>query len=299
MIVKKYKQKGNVAIILCFVITAIFGFTAYVADIGLVYADRIKLYNAVDSAALASVLELPGNPTNAVTVAKQYLQDNGVDSNTATITVGSDNKSIQISTNKNIKYIFAPLIGINSSSISVRTKAVVGPLSSISGGIRPFAVVSYNFSYGTQVTLKVGAGSGYAGNYCVLALGGNGSSVYKANALYGYNGKLSVGDWVDTEPGNMTGTTNQINNYISSENSTFNNFPRNSIRLWVVPLVNTLQVNGRNQVLITGFGEFYVENAKNSGGKMQLTGRFIKYVSNGSIDTTLNDTGAYSAKLSN
>ena len=39
-----------------FVITALLGFTAYVIDIGLVYAERIKLSNALDSAALAAIL---------------------------------------------------------------------------------------------------------------------------------------------------------------------------------------------------------------------------------------------------
>jgi len=56
---KKLDSKGNVSIILCVIIAALFGFTAYVIDIGMVYIERIKLSNAMDSAALAAALELP------------------------------------------------------------------------------------------------------------------------------------------------------------------------------------------------------------------------------------------------
>jgi hypothetical protein len=294
----KLDNRGSVAIIACLLFTALLGFTAYVVDIGLVYASKIKLSNAIDSAALAAVLELPNDISRATEVADTYLENNGIDPAIAFITFGSDNKSIHIRAVQNVKHFFAPLIGINSSNVSAGATALIGPIGSISSGIRPFAVQAYNFSYGSIVTLKQGAGSGYDGNYGVVDLGGTGSSIYLSNALYGYNGKISVGDWIDTEPGNMAGATNQIRNYINSENSTFNSFQRNSIRLWTLPLVNTLQVNGKNQVLVTGFGEFYVESTKNVSGKLEITGRFIKYVANGDIDMTLNDTGAYSSKLS-
>ena len=42
-IVRKLDNKGNVAIILCLVLTVLLGFTAYVVDIGLVYAEKVKL----------------------------------------------------------------------------------------------------------------------------------------------------------------------------------------------------------------------------------------------------------------
>ena len=295
----KISTKGNVTIIICLIIAALFGFAAYVIDIGLVYADRIKLSNALDSAVLAAVLELPNDTIKATNMANLYLQSNNVDPKTANITIGNNNHSIQISAVQNIKHFFAPLIGINSSNVNSNTKAIIGPVKSVSGGIRPFAVASYNFSYGSVVTLKQGGGAGYHGNYGIVALGGTGSSVYLNNGLHGYNGKISVGDWIDTEPGNKSGATKQIQNYINSEYSSFDNFPRDSIRLWTLPLVNTLTVNGRMPILVTGFGEFYVESAQDVSGDLEITGRFIKYVMKGDIDMTLADTGLYGAKLSN
>lgn len=295
---KKLDNKGNAAILLCLVVTALFGFTALGIDVGLTFTEQIRLSNALDASALAASLELPNGDEKARSVAIDYLEKNDVDPGDAVITVAADHKSIEIQKSENVEHLFAPVIGIENSNVAARSKAIIGPAKKVTGGIRPFAVQAYDFSYGYTVTLKEGAGGGYNGNYRVVALGGSGSSVYKANALYGYNGTISVGDYIDTEPGNMTGATNAIKNYIDSECSTFDNFPRDSIRLWTIPIVDTLAVNGRNQIQVTGFAEFFVEGTNNRSGHMDITGRFIKYVSNSSVDEDLKFTGLYGAKLS-
>ena len=40
---KKLDNKGNVAIILCLVITVLLGFTAYVIDVGMIYVEKDKI----------------------------------------------------------------------------------------------------------------------------------------------------------------------------------------------------------------------------------------------------------------
>ena len=295
---KKIDDKGNVAIIMCLVFTGLLALSAYVLDIGIVYSEKAKLSNAIDSAALAAVFELPKGNTKAITVANDYLLKNAVQSKDAVITVSSDQKSIEIKGVRTVNHILAPIFGKNSSNIKSNTKAIIGPVKSLSNGIRPFAVEKFPFSYGDLVTLKQGAGDGYHGNYGPVALGGSGASVFKDNALYGYKGKISVGDYIDTEPGNMAGATSSISKYIKSENSTFCTFQRDSIRLWVIPLVDSLIVNGRNQVQVIGFGQFYVEDVVSNKGKTEINGRFVKFVTNGEVDVTLQDTGLYGAKLS-
>lgn len=296
-IMRKLDEKGNVAIILCLVFTALLGFTAYVVDIGLIYVEKVKLSNAIDSAVLAGSLELPKDAIKAKSVAIEYLKMNDVDESKVLITISSDNKDIQIEGIKTVDHIFAPIIGINNSDINASTKAIIAPIKSVKGGVRPFAVEKFDFSYGDVVTLKQGAGDGYHGNYGAVALGGTGASVFKSNALYGYGGTITVGDMIDTETGNMTGATNEIKNYINSEVSSFNDFQRDSIRLWTIPLIDSLLIDGRKDVLVVGFGEFYVESIQNNSGKLEIIGRFIRYVRNGEIDITLSDTGAYGSKL--
>ncbi|WDC84541.1 hypothetical protein PL321_02000 [Caloramator sp. mosi_1] len=194
--------------------------------------------------------------------------------------------------------IFAKIFGVNKSSVRAKSKAILGPAKSIKGGVRPFGVVAYDFSFGDLVTLKEESGDGYKGNYNVLAIGGQGSNVFYINAMYGYDGVISVGDLLDTEPGNMAGVVNDLKNYINSENSTFENFQRDSVRLWTIPLVNTMEVNGRKMVLVVGFAQFYVEDIEKKSGKAEIQGRFIKYVTNADIDMSLEDTGLYGVKLS-
>lgn len=295
---KKLDNKGNAMIILCLLITILLGFAAYVIDIGLIYAEKIKLSNAIDSASLAAVLELPNDDIKAKAVAIDYLQKNNVDPNQTIIVISEDHKSIQIEGVKSVNHLFAPIIGISSSNVNAKTKAVVAPAKSVKAGVRPFAIEAYNFSYGDLVTLKEGAGDGYHGNYGAVAIGGSGANVFRGNALYGYSGTISVGDYIDTEPGNIEGACNDIKNYINSEHSSFDNFPRDSIRLWTIPLVDSLVVNGQKSVLVVGFAAFYVEDVTKNSGKIEIQGRFIKFVSNSEIDMNLNDTGAYGAKLS-
>ena len=305
---RKLDNKGNVAIILCLVFTVLLGFTAYVVDIGLIYVEKVKLSNAIDSAVLAAILELPTDPIEAKDVATEYLEKNNVDPSKVSITISADNKSIEMVGIKTADHFFAPIFGIDSSHVNAITKAIIAPVRSVKGGIRPFAVVNENLSYGDVVTLKEGSGdtedtedtedAKKIGNYGSVALGGTGANVFRENALYGYSGTLTVEDYIDTEPGNMAGVTNEIKNYINSECSSFNDFERNSIRLWTIPLVDSLNVNGRSEPLrVVGFAEFYVEAITENKKGNQIQGRFVKFVTNGEIDVTISDTGVYGSKL--
>lgn len=292
------KRKGNASIILCLIITGLFGFTALAVDIGLVYIERTKLFNALDASALAASLELPNGDTKTKQTAVEYLEKNGVDPNLVSIEISADHKSIELRGVKSVKHLFAPIIGINSSEVKANSKAVIGPAKAITDGLRPFAVEMFDYTYGTVVVLKDGGGDGYKGNYKAIALGGTGASVFKENALYGFNGNIQVGDYIDTETGNMSGATTAIKNYVNGEYSSFDNFSRDSIRLWTIPLVNTMVVNGRTAVKVLGFGEFYVEEVGQKSGKLEITGRFVKFVTRAPIDNSLVDKGAYGAKLS-
>lgn len=295
---KKLDNRGSIPIIICLLITGLLAFTSYVIDIGMVYIEKTKLSNAIDAAALAAVMELPNDSIKAKTVAKEYLEKNNVNSNEVIITISSDKKSIAIEAIKNVKHLFAKVIGIESSDVNAKTEARIYPTKSVKSGVRPFAVEGYNFSYGDLVTLKEGAGDGYRGNYGAVALGGSGANVFRGNALYGYRGRIAVGDYIYTEPGNMAGVSNEIKNYINSENSTFGSFSRGSIRVWTIPIVDSLEVNGRKKVLVVGFAQFYVETIDGNSGKVEIQGRFIKYVVNSEVDENLSDTGSYGARLS-
>jgi hypothetical protein len=268
-----------------------------VIDIGVVYAEKIKLSNALDSAALAAALELPQNRDKAIDIAIEYIQLNNIDPEIVNIQILEDNREITIKGNKEVSNAFGKIFGVDKSTVKTTSTVIVGPVKSVKGGLRPFAVEAYDFSYGDVVTLKEGAGNGYHGNYGVVALGGRGACTVRNNVLYGYDGIIKIGDMIDTEPGNMASVVNTVNNYIKYDNSTFDDFDRDSIRIWSIPLVDTLEVNGRKKVEVIGFAQFYIEDIKKKSGKAEITGRFIKYVANGEIDMAVTDYGTYGVKL--
>ncbi len=290
-------KKGNISVIMCVALIALLAITAYAVDIGQVYIEKQRLSNGIDAAALAAALELPADRNAAYAVAEEYLIENNVDPSEVEIIIAEDNRSIELIANRNVNHLFARVVGINASQVDATNKVIIAPLRAAKGGIRPFAVEDFSYEYGDQVVLKEGAGDGYHGNYGAVALGGSGTSTLRYNVINGYGGIVRIGDIINTEPGNMASINTTIKNVVEADPSSFEDFERGSPRIWVIPLVDSLIVSGREGVLVTGFGEFYVENVKNNAGKTEITGRFVRFVGNGEVDVTLEDKGAYGAKL--
>jgi hypothetical protein len=292
-------EEGNISILVMFFMVILLASTGAAIDVGRAAINRAKLSNALDYAALAGAQELPNDPASAVNIVQNYLLDNNVDPSSVDIVVGSDNKSIELMGKRKLEYTFLRILGLEKTDIKANSKVIIGAVSSVKGGLRPYAVEDFPYVYGTLITLKNGGGDGYHGNYGVVALGGTGSGVYAYNALYGYDGEIKVGDEIDTEPGNMASVSNQLQSYINSISDSFESFERDSDRLWTVPLVDSLEENGRSTVLVTGFAEVFVENIQKKSGKIEIKARFIRFVLNGEIDLEAEDRGTYGAKLVN
>lgn len=293
------KEQGSVAIILSMAMVALLGFSGLAIDVGVTLIERTKLSNALDASVLAAAQDLPDGSAKAIATAEQYLASNDVPLNSVTIQVSPDGKSIEIIGNRNVPHYFMKVLGIDSSEVAANSKAIIAPVKSVKGGIRPFAVEDFDYVYGDLITLKQGAGDSYNGNFGVVALGGTGNSIYEYNAFYGYDGELKIGDGIPTEPGNMAGVSNQLKAYINSIYETFEDHPKNSDRLWTIPLVDTLEVDGRGYITVTGFAQVFVENVYNQSGKINVDARFVKFVVNGAIDMAAEDNGVYGVKLVN
>ncbi len=299
MIRGKKNEKGSVSILVMLMMIVLLASTGAVIDVGIVLVNRTQLSNAMDYAALAGAQELPDKISVAKAVASDYLIENNVNPSDVMITVAEDGKSISITGNRDVKYTFLRILGLDGTMVSAQSKVVLGAVNSIKGGLRPFAIEDFPYTYGAEVTLKQGAGDGYHGNYGVVALGGSGAVIYESNALYGYSGTVTIGDEIDTEPGNMANVSNQLQTYINGISDTFDNHTRKSDKLWTVPLVDSLEENGRGTVVVTGFAQVYVEDIQKRSGQIQITARFIKFVVNGDIDTSVVDHGTYGVKLVN
>src|SRR5205085_5576113 len=92
-----------------------------------------------------------------------------------------------------------------ADTLNIKATAAIMPVNAATG-VLPLGIDFHTpLTYGTQIVLKQGMVG--AGNWDPVALGGNGASVYRSNLDNGYGGLLTVGQWLETEPGNVVGPT--------------------------------------------------------------------------------------------
>lgn len=290
-------RRGSVEIIVVLGLVALLGASALVIDYGVSTAEKIKLDNALENAAIAGAHSLIESDAAATAKALEYLTLNGQDPALATVTITNNHRQIRVDSTKQVTYSVAKVFGRNNGIVGGHATAIIGPVSSVASGVRPLGVEFLTYTYGDQITLKEDAGDGVYGNYGSVALGGTGNAVYVDNLLNGYNGVLKVGDVIETEPGNKAGAINQLRNYLDTEPSSYPDIPDESIRLWTLPLVDNYDPQGRDDMTIVAFAKFYIETIRNQGGQAEVVGRFIEYVDLGTVDPTEEITGLYGTQL--
>ncbi len=292
------EEKGSAMVVMVLSIAVMMGFAALVIDIGNLYLNRIRLVNMADAAALAGVQDLPNSPELAVNNAYRYAAQNGMNSDIVGVSISTNNTVVTVNVTRTVPFFFAKIFGMISTDVAARAVAGIKPITGVSDVV-PFGVVKQEFIYGQTYTLKDGAGSGYDGNYGALALGGNGANIYRGNIENGYSGQLRIGDWVYTEPGNISGATSTGVEYRISldPTATFATVQAGSPRILIVPIIDSLIVNGRSEVQIVGFAAFFLEGVGGEGNKNYVTGRFLEMVVLG--DTGSGDTsyGLYGCSL--
>lgn len=295
-------EKGTAIVIVALCMTVILGFSALVIDVGLVSYEKSKISNAVDAAALAGAQELINNKSNACSMANQYLEKNGINPLDAEIVLSDSDTKISVTVNKEVNYYFAKILGFDKGNAKAIGVAMCAPVIGVYEDIRPFAIEQQALDFGQTYTLKEGGGSGSNGNFGALAFDGNGASIYLNNIINGYNGHLRVGDYVDTEPGNMSGPTLQgittlINLCNHCPECTFDNYNIDCPKIITVIMVESLNVNGRKSVKITGFAKFFLEGVAGEGCDSTVTGKFLKTITKGDLSDTQTDFGLMGVKL--
>lgn len=295
-------EKGTAIIIVALCMTMMLGFCALVIDFGAAAYEKARVSNAVDAAALAGAQELIFNKTDAANVAKNYLEANGIDSLDAEVLIYDSDTKISVTVNSEVKYYFARVLGFDKGNVKATGVAMCAPVIGVYEGIRPFAIEKQTLEFGLEYTLKEGGGDGSNGNYGALALSGNGAKTYVNNIINGYDGRLCVGDYVETEPGNMSGPTAKgINTLISrcdhTPECTYNHHQMNCPRIITVIMVETLDVNGRAEVKIAGFAKFFLEEVTGQGNQSIVTGRFLKTIMTGELGEVQDNFGLMGVKL--
>lgn len=301
--VKKLIKKNNGTTIIMFtgIITLVIAFSALVTDVGYLLMEKHKLKNTSDAAALASVAELVENRSNAETVARDYIKKNDPSVLNSEISIPDTGYVVTVKLTKNVYFYFAKIFGINNTLIQTESTAKVAPIIGVTG-VKPLVVEKQTFVFGSEYTLKEGAGDGTSGNYGAISLGGSGADRYRDNLMYGYEGKLRIGDYIRTETGNLQGPTETGINYLINQcnhepKCTYQKYVKDCPRLIIIPVVNTLDVNGKKPITVVGFAAFFVENYVNNGGHSEIKGRFIQTVIDAEQGDGESDFGLRSIKL--
>lgn len=298
-------EKGTVLVLVALAMVAFAGFTACVTDAGLLYLNRLKLVNALDSAVLAGVQELPQSPAQATEAASLYAQLNGINPDEYVFTVADDKRSISGSAARDVGLVFARVLGIGSGKVKGSAGACIAPVTA-ARGVAPFGVLEDDFEFGQFVVLKEGAGDGqHKGWFGALGLGGNGASTYRDNIENGYPGVIRIGDIISTESGDMSGPTQQgVNSRISAchhlPQCTASHFDNSCPRIVIVPIVRLEDVNPGGHtfsVKVVGFGAFLLHAYVGSGNENEVKGAFIQYVSEQETAMDGPDYGLYGSEL--
>jgi len=140
------KQKGQALALVAVMVPALFGMAMLVVDGGTLYLARTQLQTAADQGALAGCFDLNGSspsPTNAKIDGESYAHQspgNTSDTAIATVTYTSAMNSVRVNTSRKVTLFFAPLFGMNSSTVTTSATAQLTPASSIPPGAPPFVI---------------------------------------------------------------------------------------------------------------------------------------------------------------
>ena len=123
-----HREGGQMLVLFVLALGVLMGFVAMTVDVGMILHERRSLQNAADAAALASVAELPDSPSEAVAAAQEWAEKNGYqgeDGVTITITTpyNGDPNSIEVVIEEEMPFIFARVLGLESTSVGGRAVA--------------------------------------------------------------------------------------------------------------------------------------------------------------------------------
>lgn len=297
-------QKGAALFIVATAMVSLLGFTALVTDIGLIAANRQKLLNIVDAAALSGAQELP-DTAKAVTTARNYaLYNNYVPAHSGDPDITVADGKITVSCSKNISLAFARLFGFHSRTVTATATARVQALTSFKGAL-PLTVDDVtleNLRPHEEFRLKTDYPSIGSGNFGALSLGTDddydakdpGASSYRQNLKKGSPQTIRVGDELLTKPGNMTGPTGQgLKDRIDGCACTVTTYINHADcpRVVLIPVYHDVpysDLNGRTVIRVAGFASVFITRVNGSNVYARVLDKVLK---DGESSATQTDYG--------
>ena len=331
-------ERGVVIIWSAFFMIMMLGFVALGIDVAKIMATRTELQNAADAAALAGASALDLNtgkirPDSALIRATQTAQHNKafVDGPVPVTLLAGD---VTVDPNENTVFVkvrrdptsdgsmithVAQVLGIKNVEVSAVAKAKAEPTCEQCERMVPMGAVpplgQQNFLTGctnSYVLKSAAGGSGTIapGNYQALdfpecdegacaGMSETGASTFRCLLANGYGCCVRIGQVIQTEPGNMSGPTNQgLNQRWAADTDRrssicYQDYIGNGARVVNVPIITPIG-NGRTQVTVTGLAAFFL--TKQPSGNGDISAEFIRMVVPGTGGGGCNST-VYTIRL--
>jgi Flp pilus assembly protein TadG len=236
-------DRGAVLIHVAMGLIALMAFSTFVIDYGVYWESRRQTQNAADAGAMAGAVALAyDDPTDASGVVAQSALNNGLDNpvwgQSPSIIKASDIKTpatgyvcptdgtatcVRVDAYRSaargnaLPIFFGQLVNLASQDVQASAVGQVG-VANASVCLMPWAVLdvdpggnpySVAADYGTQVTLKVGAGANTGGWFQATDINPPGANGYRAAIEGCVNHEYGVGDVLPPKNGNMSGPTIQ------------------------------------------------------------------------------------------
>lgn len=293
-------EEGSALVVVALMMVVLCGFAALAIDVGTLFYEKQTAQAAADAGALAGAAQLVTGATAAQAMAQQIAVQNdpGV---TYMVAINAQNTAVTV-TGRQVQAVwFAKVLGQTQATLTVSSTAAVGPLSSMVGVV-PIGVPNQTFTYGQEMALTQGAGNGQQGNYGYLDLG-NGAHDLGYYIQNGYDQPMSIGDQPYTKTGVNAGPVRDAINYrmTASADPTCNSFQTvhsDCPRMVYMPVIDSFDVNGHQQVTVVGFAAFFLDGFDDGSvsGHQQIMGRFVQMVHPGTIGSS-GAYGTYGVKL--
>lgn len=317
---RRYAQlreiRGDTLVLLTVFMVALFAFAALSIDVGNVLVARNRMQEAGDAAALAAVKDWKAGAVVSTVqqVARDFAAANGVATNEVfSVRVGkwenntfveqnsitsTNVPAVEVTTRRTIDMLFARVVGFSAMTPGTVSIAICGQANSAArvlpwaacGTIVPAKCAQIPIQFTDSIAAD-GACSGSgpnSGNFGQITLpGGSGSSWYKNNIISGYQGILSVGQILDTDTGISWGpTTSGIDDRIGDAPpyDCSSSTPPDPRRVGILPRFDSIDVNGKKMVKITGFYTVVINGYVKNTKTVWVT--FIEKYDGDKVDTT-------------
>lgn len=224
-------ERGTISVVIALMFVPLSLFMAVVADVGRVWAARVRLQNGVESAATA-VAETwirggaPCEDAQKNLVSANGAQPTGIDC----FTTGTRRSgTVTVHAGEDVDLLFAGLVGRDSAVVTASTRVRTGAASSIRGlwplalcaahpAVTAWITSGFTSTAPWLITFQSNAGGcgSAAGNWAVLDFNGgsNSNSETRQWVTGGYDGLVTVGDNVPGNtgiPSSSVGVSDMVN----------------------------------------------------------------------------------------